>query len=129
MGEVYSFNECTIKKVGSAAGDSTESKIDNFATNVRVYVKRKLAERRDHTGNVLERIPQGTEVDMSIDKLYCNDVTLFDGNAIKLYFSNSVGSETWQMGGAYWESKDWGASGDGLFAEGLAIKGNTWGTV
>lgn len=129
MGEVYSFTEAIIKRVGSASGDSTESQINNYANSVRVYVKRKLAERRDHTGNVLERIPQGTEVEMSIDKLYANDAFLFDGNAIKLYFSNAVGSETYQMGGCYWDSKDWGASGDGLFAQGLIIKGNTWGTV
>jgi hypothetical protein len=129
MAEVWSFAEAIIKRVGSASGDSTESQIDNFATNVRVYLKRKLAERRDHSGNVLERISQGVEVDLSMDKLYVNDPFLFDGNAIKLYFGNSVGSETRQMGGCYWESKDWGAAGDGLWSEGITIKGNSWGTV
>jgi hypothetical protein len=129
MGEVYSFEEATIRRVGSTSGGTTLADIDNYATNVRVTVKRTLAERRDHTGNVLERIPQGVDVDMSMSKLYANDPFLFDGNAINLIFSNSTGSETNQIGGAYWESKDLGASADGLFDQGISLKGNTWGTV
>lgn len=128
--EVYHFLECEIKRVGSAAGDSTETSIDAFAEGVSVSVSRELQPRIDTSGVVQQRVPIATEASMSIQRLFTSEATLFDGNAIKLIMGNIIGTTSYQLSGAYWTNKDFsgGPDDDGITHD-LQIVGQDFGTV
>lgn len=127
MPEVYHFLECEIKRVGSVVGGTTEYSIDAYAENVSVTMGREFVEMKDTSGVVQKRVPVGSTCEMTIGKLYQADVSLCDGNAIKLYMGNALGTETWQMLGAYWANKDFG--GDELIAYNVSITGKSFGTI
>lgn len=106
MAEVFTIDECTIKRVGSAAGDSTEATISSFAEGVNVSVTRNFGERFDTEGVRQRRVPLWTEAVMTINKLYDATPFLFDGNDVKVYLANSIGgTETWTFSKAYWRNK------------------------
>lgn len=130
MAEVYHFLECEIKRIGSAAGDTTATSIDAYAEGVSVSLSRELQPRTDTSGVVQQRIETTREATMSISKLYASDPFLFDGNAIKLIMGNALGTETWQLSNAYWTNKELSGSPDESgIAYGLEIVGNDFGTV
>ena len=131
MSEIYSFYEAELKRVGTASGDTTETAIDAYAEGISVEVSREVQERIDTSGVVFDRVPIQTRVTMSISKLYCKDADsfLFDGNDMKLYFNDGIGSETWQMDKCWWLSKGWSLSSDSLCTYDIEISGNSWGTV
>lgn len=130
MAEVYNFLECEIKRCGSVAGGTTEYSIDAYAEELSVSVSRDLADRADTSGVIQQRIPVKSQVEMQISKLYQADFSLFDGNDIKLYMGNTLGTETWKATKCYWQNKGWsgGAGDDGLRYE-VSITASTFGTV
>jgi len=129
MAEVFSALECYIYRVGSKLGDTTEAAIDAFAEGVNVSVSRELVPRVDDQGVIQQRVSFGKTAEMTISKLYSDDPHLFDGNNIKLYMMNSIGTQTYQLTGAYWSNKGWGASGDDTVSFDVAVVGRDFGTV
>jgi len=129
MAEVYSALEAYIYRVGSKAGDSTETAIDAYAEGVDVKLSRALRARTDTSGVVQQRIPLGKEAEMRISRLYSDDPHLCDGNNLKLYFMNSLGTQTYQLTGAYWSNKGWRGDGDDPVNYDVTIVGRDFGTV
>ena len=129
MAEVFSAPECYLYRVGSKAGDTTETLIDAFAEGVSVSLSRELVPRMDDQGVVKQRVSFGKSAEMSISKLYSDDPHLADGNNLKLYMMNSVATQTYQMTGAYWSSKGWSADGDSPVTFDVSISGADFGTV
>lgn len=130
MAEVYSFLECEIYQLGSKAGDATAYAVDAYAEGVSVSVSRELTPRTNDQGVVMQRVPVKTEAQMTISRLYAKNDTFFsDGNNIKLIMGNALGTESWQMGTAYWQNKSFAGAGDGLVAYNVSLVGNSWGTV
>lgn len=129
MAEVYSGLEAYIYRVGSSVGGTTETAIDAYAEGVNVTLSRELRSRTDTSGVVQQRIPVGKSAEMSISRLYIDDPHLCDGNNLKLYLMNSLGTQTYQLTGAYWENKGWSAPGDDLVKYDVTIVGRDFGTV
>ena len=129
MGEVYTFLECEIYKCGTTAGGTTPYSIDGYAEDVTVGVSRELTPRTDDQGVVRQRVPVKTEAQMSIGKLYAEDLSFVDGNSLRLVMGNALGTETWEMGSAYWQSKGWSAGGDGVATYDVSLIGNSFGTI
>ena len=129
MAEVFSALECYIYRVGSKLGDTTEAAIDAFAEGVSVTLNRELVPRVDTEGVIQSRVSMGKSADMTISKLYSDDPHLFDGNNVKLYMGNSLGTQTYQLTGAYWSSKGWSASGDEAISFDVSVMGRDFGTV
>jgi hypothetical protein len=107
MAEVYSFLECTLKKVGTASGDTTETAMGAYAEGITVTLTRDLGERFDTEGVRQRRIVLKKQAQMDIAKFFGTDDYLFDGNDIKLYMQNSTGTQTWTLSKAYWSNKGW----------------------
>ena len=129
MGEVYTFLECEIYKCGTVAGGTTPYSIDAYAEGISVGVSRELTPRTDDQGVVKQRIPVKTEAQMSIVKLYAEDLSFVDGNSIRLVMGNALGTETWEMGSVHWQSKGWSAGGDSIAMYDVSLVGNSFGTV
>jgi len=122
MAEVYSFEEATLKRVGTASGDTTETTLA-YAEGISVSRSRELVPRTDSQGVVKERVVRATSAQMSINKLYGTADHLFDGNDIKLYLIGVTGSEVWTFAGAYRSNEAWATSADGLVTYDAEIDG------
>ena len=128
-GEVWSFDEAYLKKVGTAAGGTTEYAVDTFAESISVAKSRELVEMVDTSGVVVKRVPIRTSVSVSLGALYNAPVNFFDGNDVKLYFQNALGTETWYIGSCTSSDESWDMSADGLVAYQVELVGNSFGTV
>lgn len=124
MAEVYSFPECTLKRVGSALGDTTETAVAAYAEGVNVTLTRDFGERFDTEGVRQKRIVLKISAQMDIDKLYATDDYFFDGNDIKLYMVNSTGSQVWTFTDAYWGNKGLTIASEDLVKEKVSFVGN-----
>jgi hypothetical protein len=129
MAEVWTFLECYIKRVGSTGTDTAEYSIDAYAEGVTVSLTRDVIPRMDTSGVAQQRIETRRQAEMSINALYSADVSLFDGNNVKLYFMNALGTETWQMTKAYWTNKGWSGGAVGGITYDVTVVGNNFGTV
>lgn len=129
MAEVYTFLECEIYKCGTTAGGTTPYSIDGYAEGVTVTLNRELKPRENDQGVVVQRVPVKTEAQMGIQKLYAADLSFVDGNSLRLVMGNALGTETWQLGTAYWQSRGWGAGGDEVVRYDISLVGNSFGTV
>ena len=124
MAEVFSVDECVIKRVGSASGDTTETSIDAYMEGVHVDLSRELQPRVDTSGVVQQRVPMSKGAVLSVDTMYASAPFVFDGNDIKLYFANALGTETRTLSKAYWDGQGWEASNGGAVAYHVQFIGN-----
>jgi len=125
MAEVFHFDECLVKEVTG----TVETRIDNYATGVSVSLARNFFDIKDDTGQIIKRFEAGKEADMSIDALFAADIDFTDGNNIKLYYGNVIGTTTYQMGSCYIKDKGWSQSEDDAVKHDVKIVGRTFGTV
>lgn len=122
VSEVYCLNECQLKRVGSAAGDTTETVIGAYAEGITVNVTREFGERFDTSGVRQKRIELKRQAQVDIKKLYASEDFLFDGNDIKFYLVASTGSEVKTLTKAHWQTKGYEVSD--LVRENVTVIGN-----
>lgn len=126
MAEVWHFDECLIRRGTSSTG----SRIDLYAEDVNVELNRTLKECVDpETGRSFDRIATAQEASMNIGMLWGGDFAIDDGIAIRLWFSSSAGTVTYEMGSTYWTKKGWSMRENELVKKDLSFVGASFGTV
>ncbi len=125
MGEVYHFNEC---RVVSMTG-TVETRLDAFAEDVSVDVTHNLYTVKNESGNIVKRFPSGTEVGITIGRLYSGTFSHPDGNNIKFFYENVSGTVTYQAGSVYLANEGQGQGEDANVTHDLKFVGGAFGTV
>src|SRR3972149_236921 len=97
MAEVFHSDMTLIRQITGTA----ESRIDVFAADVDIQTKKEFFEITDDAGEVVKRHQTGQAAEMSISKMFASEINLTDGNTVKVYFGNTLGTTTYGMGSCY----------------------------
>lgn len=125
MAEVFHFEECLVKTLSG----TVESRIDSYAENVTVALKKSFFDVPTEDGQVIKRYESGRSAELSIGKLFDTEIAHTDGNSIKFYYGNSLGTTTYQAGSCYIQDSGWSQSANDAVKYDVKISARTFGTV
>ena len=125
MAEVFHSDMTLIRQITGTA----ESRIDVFAEDVDIQTKKEFFEITDDAGEVVKRHQTGQAAEMSIGKLFDQEIDFANGNNIKVYFGNILGTTTYQMGSCYITDKGFKIPEDDSVTHNVRIIGRNFGTV
>jgi len=125
MAEVFHSDMTLIRQITGTA----ESRIDVFAEDVDIQTKKEFFEITDDAGDVVKRHQTGQSAQMSIGKLFDSEIDFANGNNIKVYFGNILGTTTYQMGSCYITDKGFKISEDDEVTHNVSIVGRNFGTT
>ena len=123
MAEVFHFNECLVQN------GTTSTRIDTYCSDVSVSLRKKFFEVKDEDGQVVKRLQSGQEADMSIGAAFASEISFTDGNAIRVYYGDVLGTTTYEMGSCYVTDKGWSQKENDVVTHDVKIVGRTFGTV
>ena len=127
MPEVYHFDECLIKKITSG---TIEERMDYYVTDVTVSARKTFKDITDEDGEVIKRFQTGKSAELSIGCLFgTSGINITDGNNIKIYHGNALGTTTYQMGSCYISDEGWAHSENDLIKHDVKILGRNFGTI
>ena len=125
MAEVFHSDMTLIRKITG----TVESRIDIFAQDVDIQTKKEFFEVTDDAGDVVKRHQTGQSAEMSISKMFASEINLTDGNTVKVYFGNTLGTTTYGMGSCYVTDKGWKIGEDDPVIHNVRIIGRNFGTT
>lgn len=125
MAEVFHFDECLIKTISG----TVETRIDTYAQNAAIALKKTFFDVTDESGQIVKRYEEARGADLSIDTLFASEISHTDGNAIRVYYGNILGTTTYELGSAYVADKGWAQSENSTVTHDIKVVGRTFGTV
>jgi len=125
MAEVYRGDDVLIKEVTG----TVESRIDIYCKDVTISSKKDYVAIRNEAGVPIKRILVGQDAEMSISQMFATEVSFTDGNNIKVYFADNLGTATYQMGSCYITEKGWKIPEDDGVVHDVKIIGGSFGTT
>lgn len=125
MGEVYHFNEVTLKSVSG----TIETTICPFATGVAVDLRREMFDVANEDGQVVKRFEYGKGVTVTIGKAYDSDLAWTDGDSLKIYHQYNGGTVTHQVTNVYLTDQGWTQRENDVIRYDVKMVGQSVGTV